>query len=655
VAGLGTLWLVAVLAAPVVRGAEVRATRLPRIAGKADLQLWRHVLSNRMTFSGTRRPLFVRATTPEALASLRQLGVKTELWRWRMVRFDDAKILAAIDAGLGLEMSSARAHRPLLERSIVEIGADKVIAGKDVEMARTGKGVLVGIIDTGIDLFHPAFRDSRGRSRVVATWDQDASGSGPDGFDYGRECDSGDIANDDCAVRDFVGHGTHVAGIAAGGRLSGETEVAGIARDADIAVVRSDNFTRLADAVEYLVNLAEKRDQPLVINISVGGQYGPHDGRTPLEEFLADVVGPGRIIVAAAGNDAAAGLHMGADLKSTPARFRLEDLPIGRPTDVAVEMWTRPETNVKLALVVVNGGRVVAEAPLEGHSDEMLDGIIKYNGINIVGFSYGVDGMTGHDLAERTVLLDMSVAGAWPADTHLELHVSGSGRIDGWISQDDYRYGTPRLTPTSATGGSAPGDNGYATLTVPATAPKVLTVGAYTVRTWWTAEDGSRIELSGGERDGKLAGYSSRGPTLSPELTGVKPDICAPGSVIDSARSIELSGASSNNIDDFRMMMQGTSMAAPHVTGIVALMLEANPDLGPVNARRYLQYTARNDENTAEFGPLPNNAWGYGKVDAAAAVRLAEYESSGCAALSPTAWLVLVGLAALMRRRLRTT
>src|SRR4051812_11376242 len=122
-----------VLGAP-PRNAEVRLDRQPRLPGKADLLLWRHVLSDRVVFGSTRRPVFVRATTPEGGRALSALGGDaSRLGSWQLVRWDDSKLLSAMDAGVGLELSTAHPHQPQLHLSIPEIKVDQVWAGRGLE------------------------------------------------------------------------------------------------------------------------------------------------------------------------------------------------------------------------------------------------------------------------------------------------------------------------------------------------------------------------------------------------------------------------------------------------------------------------------------------------------------------------------------------
>ena len=599
----------------------VEMSRLPRLPGKADVAVWRTVAPDRLVYGRALYPVFVRVSEPGVAGVLETAGFKTKLGRWIPVDLRAGQLLWALSAD-GVELRSAPAHWPQLEVSSVEIGADQVHDGVGLESARRGKGVLVGIIDTGVDLTHPAFIDASGNSRVVAVWDQDAAvGPGPKEFGYGHECKESDIVAGDCQVSDPVGHGTHVAGIAAGAGL-----VPGIAPEASIAVVRSDRFTRLADAVLYLCELADHLDMPLVVNMSVGGQYGPHDGKTPLEGYLRELVGPGRILVAAAGNDGGDRIHLGVELQAALVRVGLDDVPTAAPVETTLDFWSDPAASVSLALELWTDAGIVASVPLAASDTDLLDGTLEVGRARLFGVTFGADLDPDHGLVHRSLVLDATGGAALPARAWLAVAVSGQGRLDGWIAASDYSHGSPRFAKSRGTG-SVSGD-GDSSIVVPATAPDVITVGAYTVRTEWQSEDDGRQCLEGAVV-GTLAPFSSRGPTTAPEYTGVKPDLVAPGSIIASARATSV-GSGPMSVDAHRVVMQGTSMSAPHVTGVIALMLEANPELDPAQARDELTRTARTD---AGMGSLPNVTWGAGKIDAVAAVHTAEAEApTGCAA-----------------------
>jgi hypothetical protein len=226
-----------------------------------------------------------------------------------------------------------------------------------------------------------------------------------------------------------------VAGIAAGSGSPG-----GVAPDAKIAVVRSDTFTRLGDAVLYLIDLAEDMDVPLVINASVGGQYGPHDGRTPLESYLGSVLGEGRLMVAAAGNDGNDRIHVGADLDAEPVRIAVDGVPYGKPVEVVVDLWCHRSEQVLLGIELWDGDSLVASTPLAAPDSELLDGALAAAGKKVIDFSYGVELDDTHHLVHRSIVID-GADGELPVGGRLALRLSGDGHVDGWVSQSDYRYG----------------------------------------------------------------------------------------------------------------------------------------------------------------------------------------------------------------------
>jgi subtilisin family serine protease len=590
-------------------------------------------MPHRLVFNADPKAVFVRAHDAKAVRTLARLGVQSTVGQWRLVQLDSVALLEAL-GGLGkLEVRSAPAHRPMLDLTVEETHAAWVHKGVGVELRRTGAGVLVGVIDTGIDLTHPDFKRADGSSRVVAVWDQDAVAQNPpQPFNYGRFCDSQEINRGQCDIVDAVGHGTHVAGIAAGNR--------GLAFEADIALVRSDTFTRLADAVQFLVDYGAKRGQGVAINISVGGQYGAHDGRTPLEKYLDQLLGPGAAVVAAAGNDGAGRLHIGTDLQGDLQRAQLSGVPWGRAVEITIELWTDPRTGVDLSVELWDGNTLVSSTPLAAHGSEFLDGIVRYQGLPVMDVGFGVELNPDNGLACRTVVIDPSLRQSKEGNLTVALALSGTGRIDGWISQSDYRVGVVRFSGTPPAHWLA-GDGQYS-ITVPASAASVVAVGSYTVRSQWIDEANEKASI-GNIPLGTLSGFSSRGPTLAPEVTGPKPDLAAPGSMIISARAFGIPSGF-NTVDSNHMLLQGTSMAAPHVTGALALMMEANPRLNPKQARKIFQ-------DTAVGHAWHDTGWGFGLLETSAAVAMAEKTQTGCAA-AHGGWLGVL-LALWWRRRRR--
>ena len=622
---------------------EHRLEYLPRVEGRADLSLWRASAPQRLIFGHqTKRPIFVRIGDETARNALENMGVEVSGNGWQPLLVDSGTLMNLMAAEGRLKLQSAPAHRPLLDRTVMEIGAGVVHQGQHEFFGQRGAGVLVGVVDTGIDLSHPSFWNEDGTSRVIAVWDQDGqSESVPDNFGYGDLCDEQMILDHECTLVDTIGHGTHVAGIAAG--------AAGVAPGSDIAVVRSDSFTRVADAVLYLRELASKRGQPLVVNLSVGGHYGPHDGRTPLEEYLEKVVGPGVILVAAAGNDGARNIHVGHDFEDEIKRVSLQGVPWSKPAEITLEFWSDSSTEISMGIELWSNDQRVQHITLDASDSEYLETSLEQNAQQLLDVTFGMS-MGEHGMIKRTLLLEPTGVKALQANTDVVLTLRGTGRLDGWLNQSDYRYGLVTFKKTAESGWLS-GDS-ERSITVPATGKALVTVGSYSVRNQWRSEDASEHSVGQAEL-GSISSFSSRGPVLVDGTSLTKPDITAPGSMIISARSMSVA-PSMQTISENRMIMQGTSMAAPHVTGVVALMLEVNPSLTPDQVKDYLARAARADEFT---GQLPNDSWGHGKIDAVGSVAIVEPGGFGCAALPVQTgvnhWIWLLVLAWLPRLKKR--
>ena len=239
---------------------------------------------------------------------------------------------------------------PALDQSVPRILADRVwqaLVDQNGESI-TGKGVIVGVVDSGVDINHETFKNADGVSRIRWIWDMsDSSGDPPQGILCGdppgsipcggTECTTDDLQGNGCIEIDdepYGGHGTHVLGIAAGrGTESGLYR--GVAYDADLIVVKLGGWTtnELLEGVNYIFTRAGEEGKPAVVNLSLSAFRGPRDGSSLLEQYLDALTGPGRIIVAAAGNDGTNAYHGEVFLNPSPAGseeilttlFRIED------------------------------------------------------------------------------------------------------------------------------------------------------------------------------------------------------------------------------------------------------------------------------------------------------------------------------------------
>ncbi|MBU4484858.1 S8 family serine peptidase, partial [bacterium] len=285
-----------------------------------------------------------------------------------------------------------------------EIHADYEYQHQKFESVYTGKGVIVGIVDTGIDYTHSDFFDASGKTRILYLWDQThkpASGfSAPSEVEssYGIECQQEDLTNGRCPSIDRRGHGTHVAGIAAGG----DDEYQGIAPDAKLIIVKNHDSTNgdnalisekgemqssdVVDAVHYIFKKAKELGMPAVVNLSFAARGSRNDGRSLAEEALTELVEEdlGRVIVAAAGNgadrkndDYLTGQHV--NIQANNGSPVAVEMAILDPQSVRsqIDVWQEPGSNMIFTLGVkrpdsyiqlpwVAKGEVATESILDG-------------------------------------------------------------------------------------------------------------------------------------------------------------------------------------------------------------------------------------------------------------------------------------------------
>lgn len=233
------------------------------------------------------------------------LHMKTEITNINDVLGDPAIARVAIGRRYRLHLDSARAMSKV----------DLAHYGNSLPRSYTGKGVLIGIFDTGIDLLHPDFKTENG-TRILYLWDmgEEFSPRPPQGYDWGREYTKTEIdANlDSIFQKDLVGHGTNVAGIA-GGNGRARHKFVGFAPEADLIIVngnRNGSMSSFTDAdilaaCNYIFSKAEELGKPCVINLSLGNIFGSHDNEDLLGKALSNLVSEkkGRAIVASAGNE----------------------------------------------------------------------------------------------------------------------------------------------------------------------------------------------------------------------------------------------------------------------------------------------------------------------------------------------------------------
>ncbi|HXE57573.1 MAG TPA: S8 family serine peptidase [Gemmatimonadales bacterium] len=591
--------------------------------------------------------LRARPGVEDALRAARiRVGTRVGQWLTARVPLSALPALARTEGVLGVDLAY-RAY-PTVDSGVVDIG----VAGlrqaihADQFEGKTGRGVIIGIVDTGLDFTHPDFvEDDTKQSRVLYLWDQTFNGNVPGdvggvGFWYGHECGREALTTGACESRDAVGHGTHVAGIAAGDGSSsarhGTTHAyTGVAPGAELIVVKTDfSFGSVLDGVYYVFKRAEELGRPAVVNLSLGAQIGPHDGLDAVSLILDALTGPGRIVVASAGNDglnptgtmpSTVSLHAeGAAAVGDSVVFELQVSPFspgpwGNDDLAFIQAYFDPNDQFDVTVIRPNGtGLTLPHGAYPRTANDVAGAIRLYSGTqagdDIMGSGFSFGGLAGDSPLHvaQIYLGEWTLGDAFPAPGTWRLVFrrvggTGPGTVDAWI---------PFSTLNNAVLFTR-GASNRKLVGIPGGARSVITVGAHSSRTYWTGADGNPHYFLDGVPTGELLAFSSPGPMMDGRL---KPDLTAPGRV-QAARSRDAElDIRLIDPDTMHVLFQGTSMSAPHVTGAVALLLAQRPTLTPDEVRDILQSSARGDQHTARRGPLPNPLWGAGKLDVPAAL-----------------------------------
>jgi subtilisin family serine protease len=548
----------------------------------------------------------------------------------------------------------------------------------------TGRGVLIGIIDTGVDIAHDDFLKRDGATRVLAVWDQSSSvGRPPRGFSYGAECTSEHIDTRDCPQVDRDGHGTHVAGIAAGdGSATSNDEPAyqfiGMAPEADLLVVklRSQTTTRVIDALEYLQRKAVALGKPIAVNLSLGSPLGPHDGTTDLERaidaFTAQGIvlsNPARtlgaVVVVSGGNSgqyvppspnpsdptlptpAPVPLHATGCFQATAAcPSGITPLSVGAPAavnfNVPGDVANRPNT-VFIALDVWYPGTSVLAVSVQQTTSGCSAGPVSLNGDPFVSVVTpcgtieisAADTQNNGDRNTQVVITHSTriTPGVWTLSIFPDT-VPATTSFDVWsdASPSENRVGFSSLASAATT------------IEFPASAAGAIAVVPYITKVSWTSlvPGCCPLDPASGKING-LATFASRGPLRQCSICPApppKPELAAPGLPIMSSLSSRISAPSSSldflmGLDRRHYMQQGSSMAAPHVTGAAAILLQINPSLTAQQVKAYLINNAAPPAgNVTPVPTLPDTQWGAGRLAVSATV--ASLRAAG-ADLAPSA------------------
>jgi len=517
-----------------------------------------------------------------------------------------------------------RTAKPLDDSSIVKNNILKIHNGvSPLPQAYDGTGVTFGLVDTGIDWNHPDFKDSTtNKTRIKWIWDQTkaVAANTPQPYNYGQEWDNTKIDSGLCTHDDIydVGHGTKVAGIGAG---NGNTDsiFRGHAPKADIICVAL-NFSAtgpvVLDGINYLVTKANAMGQPFVLNLSIGDYYGSHDGKDLQAQAIDALFGnvPGRSVVAAAGNAGNYSFHLGYGLSpDTNLTFIQTTNP---QTQFLLYADTANFKQAKYSIGVHDNGGTWRYVGNIGFRDifACLGTTVSDTLKNASGQRIGIVQTTGSIQANTYEILFDIVADS--INYFWTLESTGQGNFDAW-NFDFYNGPLPSLITLPRMFFYKEPDSLQTICSSFQCSDHVITVANYTERTGHISCQHSFWQMPGPYDT--LLFYCSRGPTRD---NRIKPDIAATGDNILTTCQLFLCNymavtfPTTNQViteDTMHITFSGTSSACPAVAGFVALYLQKNPTATSLQVKNAITACAMQDYYTGSA--LPNNSWGYGKLD----------------------------------------
>ena len=519
---------------------------------------------------------------------------------YALIRIEQNQIgpLSTQDEVIYLELP--RVMKYILDQSLSKICVTEKTTNP-TQFGLSGKGVIVGIIDSGIDYAHPDFRKEDGRTRIVSLWDQETQGNPPRGLTQGsvyteetiNQALQAPTREERLSIvpqEDRLGHGTAIAGIAAGNGRASKGKYKGVAPEADLVIVKVSNpnsqevlgeqlprNVEIMLGIRFIIETAISRNQPASIVMGYGLNEGTHDGKNSMELFIdkAAVVGKTNLVVGV-GNQANKDNHTAGTIKADEVKTVPIFIDEGQPYYLLL-MITPVSDTVGVSLSAPTGERT-----------EVLTGAIKSRGyvFGNTGVTINFSGPNPNTSVQQVTILLNQFEGEEVNPGIWTLQLSGENIIRGkyniWASSiDPVRRLTRFLQPDP-----------LMTLTIPSTAERITSVGALNQGT------------------NQMMPFSGRGETVDERI---KPDIVAPANQVTAPTSL---------VRDGYQNVTGTSVAAAFMTGGYALLLEYGLQKSPdqlIYGETLKAWVIRTATRLPQYAPYPNPSFGYGRlcIDAA--------------------------------------
>lgn len=528
-----------------------------------------------------------------------------------------------------LRIEASPSCKPLLDTTLYINNYAPIHEGRELPQAYTGKGVVVGIEDIGFDLTNPNFFTADlSQSRIRRFWDQLSVDTVDSKMPVGQEYTTPEaiMAYAHSRDADTQRHGCHTLGVAAGNGF--DTQWRGVAFESDICAVSNavsadtiyidkdhrDLYTTATDALgfKYIFDYATSVGKPCVISFSEGSPYSFSDDMQLFNEVIGKLTGPGRIFVASAGNESIRGAK--TYFCKLPGKEREGTFLSDSGERILVNMLSADEFS--LSLNVYNADQPVTFSMLSrdiiADEDSLIIDTVQVDATEYIIYwnAFTPTGDFGNKLVYQVYVKGPKNIGHTQP---LALVLEG---LEAKVEVFKYKgsFGTNNANPELDAGQTSHN------ILMPGSSPYAICVGATAYRRGFIDADGAYRSSSYGQ-NGVWASYSGIGPT--PEGL-IKPDVVANGTNVCSSGSsyyYEAKGAtgletgySTYNGRTYPWFADlGTSMATPVVAGIIALWLEANPNLSQQEAMQVIAATSRHNDSSLTY---PNNVYGHGEIDA---------------------------------------